>query len=69
MMTSRSNPVTRLPSSSSLTTESTGAIGVSPAITRKVAVAESSATPTAIAPIRRDATGIGAAAAGSIGTT
>ncbi len=43
-----------------MTTESTGSIGVSPAMTRKVAVAESSAMPTATAPINREATGMGA---------
>ena len=53
--------MTTLPSSSSLTTKSTGAIGVRPASTRNVAVAERSAIPTAIAPIRRDAAGTGAA--------
>ena len=40
----------------------TGAIGVRSASTRKVAVAESNAMPTATAPISREATGIGAAA-------
>ena len=51
------------------TTLCTGSIGVIPASTRKVTVAESSATPTAIAPMSRDAIGIGAVAAGSTGAT
>ena len=69
MMASSSSPVAALPSRSLTTTSCTGEIGVMPESTRKVAVADRSAMPTAIAPISRDATGIGAAAAGSSGAT
>ena len=67
MMASRSSPVTALPSNSLTTTSCTGEIGVRPESTRNVAVADSNATPTATAPISREAIGIGAAAAGSSG--
>ena len=61
--------MTALPRRSLTTTSWTGAMGVKPASTRNVAVAERSAMPTAIAPISREATGTGAVAAGSIGAT
>src|SRR6202035_95605 len=70
MMASKRKLVPALTASSVKTTLWNGSIGVIPASTRKVAVAESSATPTAIAPNSRDAIGIGAAAAaGSTGAT
>jgi hypothetical protein len=69
MMASKRTLVPALTASSVKTTLWTGSIGVIPASTRKVAVAESNATPTAIAPNSRDAIGIGAAAAGSTGAT
>ena len=52
--------MTALPSSSCLTTSSTGAMRVRPPSTRNVAVAHSSASPSVIAPIGRDDIGIGA---------
>src|SRR6516165_305908 len=68
-MPSNSKPVTTLPSKSSTTTSWTGAMGVRPASTRKVAVADKSATPTAQAPTSRDTNGTGVMPAESSAAT